>query len=210
VTVVDQFNARQADNKLGTPTFLDTDGDGSPELVFSETGTPFFQVMKKDATGVYRVVRRLQGAPGEPVQVFPLALGNARTPQILVAGRERFWTAPFSANGPRLEPLDSYDTDLKNCAYYLAITADLDRDGKGEVVVFDRTSSIMELLTPATGAASPWKSVMHFVLFEMNLHFRGRKGDTTVREALVKDITGDGRPDILIIVHDRVILYPQG
>ena len=207
VAVVDQFNARQADNKLGTPAFVDTDADGKPELVFSETGTPFFQVMKKDATGVYRVTRRLQGAPGEPIEVFAMTL--AKTPQLLVAGRERFWTAPFSANGARLEAVDTYDTDLKNCAYSQALTSDLDGDGKGEVIAFDRTSHLMELLSPAA-AGMPWKSMMHFVLFEMNIHFRGRKGETGVREVIVRDMTGDGRPDIMLIVHDRVLLYPQG
>ncbi len=207
VLVVDQFNARQADNKLGTPAFVDTDADGKPELVFSETGTPFFQVMKKDSSGVYRVTRRLQGAPGEPVEVFAMTL--AKTPQLLVAGRERLWTAPFSANGARLEAVDTYDTDLKNCAYFQALTADLDGDGKGEVIAFDRTSHLMELLSPAA-AGTPWKSMMHFVLFEMNIHFRGRKGDTGVREVIVRDMTGDGRPDIMLIVHDRVLLYPQG
>ncbi len=209
VNVVDQFNARQADNKLGTPAFVDTDGDGKPELVFSEMGTPFFQVMKRDASGVYRVVRRLHGAPGEPVQMLPMALGQAKAAQLFVAGREKFWTAPFTTTGARLELADSYDTDLQNCAYYSATSVDLDGDGKTEVVALDRTSHLLEILAPAT-AGTPWKSVMHFVLFEMNLHFRGKKGDAAVREILIRDITGDGRPDLLLIAHDRLLLYPQG
>lgn len=209
VAVVDQFNARQPDNKLGNPAFLDTDADGKPELVFSETGTPYFQVMRKDPSGVYRVIRRFQGAPGESVQVIPMMLGSAKVPQVLSAGRDRFWTAPFSGTGARMEFVDSYDTDLQNCAYFQAMSADLDGDGKAEVVAFDRASHLIELLSPAVAGAQ-WKSFMHFVLFEMNIHFRGRKGDTGVREAVVRDLTGDGRPDILLIVHDRVLLYPQG
>jgi hypothetical protein len=209
VSVVDQFNARQADNKLGTPAFLDTDGDGKPELVFSETGTPFFQVMKKDATGVYRVVRRLQGASGDAVQVLPINVGSTNATQLFVAGRDRFWTAPFSAQTARLELVDSYDTDLQNCAYFFAFTTDFDADGKGEVMAFDRTSNLLELLAPSATAGNPWKSLMHFVLFEMNIHFRGRKGETSVREVVVQDITGDKRPDVLLIVHDRVLLFPQ-
>jgi hypothetical protein len=210
VAVLDQFNARQSDNKLATPAFMDVDGDGKPELVFNEAGTQFFQVMKKDAAGVYRVVRRLAGSPGEAVQVFPISPGGAKAPQMLVSARDRFWTAPFTAGAARLELVDSYDTDLQNCSYYFAFSADLDKDGKSEVVVFDRSSQIMELLVPAAGPGVPWKSMMHFVLFEMNIHFRGRKGETSVREVLVKDLTGDGRPDILMLVHDRMLLFPQG
>jgi hypothetical protein len=29
------------------------------------------------------------------------------------------------------------------------------------------------------------------------------------REAVVSDFTGDGKDDIAILVHDRVLLYPQ-
>jgi hypothetical protein len=29
------------------------------------------------------------------------------------------------------------------------------------------------------------------------------------REALVADVTGDGLNDLLVLVHDRILLYPQ-
>jgi len=29
------------------------------------------------------------------------------------------------------------------------------------------------------------------------------------REALIADLTGDGRNDLVIVVHDRILLYPQ-
>ena len=40
--------------------------------------------------------------------------------------------------------------------------------------------------------------------------FRGRRSDfREPREAAVADVTGDGKNDLIIIVHDRVIVYPQ-
>ena len=209
VAVVDQFNSRQPDNKLATPTFIDIEGDGKPELVFSEAGSAFFQIMKKDASGVYRVTRRLEGAPGESLQATPITLGREKIPHLLVVGREKFWTAPCAGSRTRLELVDSYDTDLQNCAYYHAVTADMRGDGKPVIVAFDKASHLIEFLSPGAGAGKPWKSLMHFVLYEINLHFRGRKGDNNVREILTGDFTGDGRPDLLMLVHDRVLLYPQ-
>jgi hypothetical protein len=29
------------------------------------------------------------------------------------------------------------------------------------------------------------------------------------REALVAELTGDGKPDLVILVHDRILVYPQ-
>ena len=209
VAVVDQFNARQPDNKLATPTFIDIDSDGKPELLFSEAGSAFFQIMKKDASGVYRVTRRLEGAPGESLQANPIPLGRDNVPHLLVANREKFWTAPCSPSRTRLDLVDSYDTDLQNCSYYHALTAEMNGKGKPVIVAFDRTSHLIEFLSPGVTTGKPWTSLMHFVLFEINLHFRGRKADTGVREVIARDFTGDGRPDLLMLVHDRILLYPQ-
>jgi hypothetical protein len=29
------------------------------------------------------------------------------------------------------------------------------------------------------------------------------------REALVTDVTGDGKNDLVVVVHDRILVYPQ-
>jgi hypothetical protein len=40
--------------------------------------------------------------------------------------------------------------------------------------------------------------------------FRSRRSDLPEpREALVADVTGDGKNDLVIIVHDRILVYPQ-
>jgi hypothetical protein len=165
--------------------------------------------MKKDRSGVYRVTRRLEGVPGESLQAIPIALDRDKIPHLLVAGREKFWTAPCSGSHTRLELMDSYDTDLQDCSYYHAVTAKLNGDEKPIIVAFDQSSNLIEFLAPGTGAGKPWKSLMHFVLFDINLHYRGRKGVNHVRETIMGDFTGDGRPDLLLLVHDRILLYPQ-
>ena len=40
--------------------------------------------------------------------------------------------------------------------------------------------------------------------------FRSRSGDMPEpREAVVVDLTGDGKNDLAVIVHDRILVYPQ-
>ena len=40
--------------------------------------------------------------------------------------------------------------------------------------------------------------------------FRGRRSDfPEPREAVVADVTGDGKNDLIILVHDRILVYPQ-
>lgn len=209
LAISDQYNARQPEDKLTTPAFCDVDGDGTAELVFSEGGTSFLQVLKRDAAGVYRTTRRLDTGSADGVELAAVKLGTAGTTHLLIPGRERFRTIPLTGARPRLELITSYETDLKNCRYYMGVPGDLNGDGIEEITAFDNTSKLMEVLSPATAPGQPWKSLMHFVLFEENIHFRGRKGVENVREAFIRDFTGDGKADLLILLHDRVLLYPQ-
>ena len=40
--------------------------------------------------------------------------------------------------------------------------------------------------------------------------FRGRRGEMPEpREAVVADFTGDGKSDLVVLVHDRILLYAQ-
>jgi len=40
--------------------------------------------------------------------------------------------------------------------------------------------------------------------------FRSRRSDMAEpREAIVADVTGDGKNDLIVVVHDRIIVYPQ-
>lgn len=210
IVISDQYNARQPEDKLATPAFTDVDGDGAPDLVFSEGGTNFLQVLKRDGTGVYRPARRLDTGSADTVELLAVKLGKAGVPNLFLAGRERWRTAPLSGSRPKLEAVTSYETDLKRCRYYMAVPGDLNGDGKEEITAFDGNSKIMEVLSPAASAGQPWKSLLHFVLFEENMHFRGRKGVENVREAVIRDFTGDGKNDLLLLLHDRVLLYPQG
>jgi hypothetical protein len=40
--------------------------------------------------------------------------------------------------------------------------------------------------------------------------FRSRRNDATEpREAVIADVTGDGKADLIVLVHDRILVYPQ-
>jgi hypothetical protein len=210
LAIADQFNARQPDNRLLAPSFVDTDGDGRGELIFAESGSAFLQVLKKDPAGVYRSSRRIEAIHGEVLSATAVPLGKGKVPHLMVVSRERFWTAPFGGAQPRLELTASYDTDLQDCSYFTAAPADLTGDGQPEILALDQESHLLEVLTPARKTGETWKSLLHFSLFDENIRFRGRKGESSVREMLIRDFTGDKKDDILILVHDRVLLYPQG
>jgi hypothetical protein len=55
-----------------------------------------------------------------------------------------------------------------------------------------------------------WESVLHFQVFEKDLHYRGKKGGVNEpRDGLIADLDGDGRDDLVLLVHDRFLCYYQ-
>jgi hypothetical protein len=87
------------------------------------------------------------------------------------------------------------------------VPGDLDNDGRKDLVFLETGKNYVDLvrfepphrLVPA----NRWQ------VFEERT-FRARRSDIPEpREALIADLTGDGKNDLAVIVHDRVLVYPQ-
>jgi hypothetical protein len=48
-----------------------------------------------------------------------------------------------------------------------------------------------------------------FEVFQSRMFSGGDAREFEPRDAVIADLTGDGRPDLLLTVHDRLIVYPQ-
>ena len=67
---------------------------------------------------------------------------------------------------------------------------------------------MVEILRPHR--RGDWESGVHFTVFEADPHYQGQRGTTSEpREMVVADVTGDGADDLVLLVHDRVLVYPQ-
>ena len=76
------------------------------------------------------------------------------------------------------------------------------------MIVVDGKRHLLEVLEWTLNG--DWRSLLHFTVFDRNPYYRGRKGSgVEPREILVADLTNDNLQDVVILVHDRVIVYPQ-
>jgi hypothetical protein len=100
LVIVDQYNARTASDKLTIPVLADADGDGTPELLFQEAGTAFWQVLKKDPAGVWRSTTRLEADASETAAAIVLPLGKEARPHLLALDGIVFGRPRSAAPGP--------------------------------------------------------------------------------------------------------------
>jgi hypothetical protein len=206
--VIDQFNAERGDAVVSATFVVDVDGDGTNEVLLVIEETNEIAVLERDPRGVYRQRTTIPIGRIEVVDAGLADLGNDGTPDLLLFGKDRFWTAPAGRVDFEVRTLGSYEADLEELKYQELAAGDLDGDGTDELVALDsRQSHILQVLS--RDADGGWQSALHFTVFEADPHYQGRPGARSEpRELLLTDATADGLTDVVLLVHDRLLVYP--
>jgi hypothetical protein len=207
LTVVDQFNARDPNSEIATAFVLPPAAPGKkPVIVLYDKKTDQFQSLTADEKSLYHVSDSTIAGKIEVVGVE--VRKNKTGPEVFVFGRDRFWWLPLTREDFTPTTQATHATDLPDVSYSDVIAGDLNNDGKPELVCVDPNKNLIEIL--GTGSNGRWESLMHFRVFETDQHYQGRKGSVLEpRETIIADVTGDGKKDLILLVHDRVLIYPQ-
>jgi hypothetical protein len=207
--VVDQYNARTSDTRIAAALVADIDRSSVPEIVLVEKGGGRLQVLRRRRGGVYRHVETVPIGAIDLVEGRVVDLAGDGSPDILLLGADRFLWLPLGSDDEDMVALSSYESDLENVGYHMLAVGDLDADGRHDVVAVDtRDSRILEVLS--LDDRRRWHSELHFTVFDADPHYEGQRGNAAEpREIVLSDFTGDGRDDIALLIHDRVLIYPQ-
>jgi hypothetical protein len=73
--------------------------------------------------------------------------------------------------------------------------------------VLDAKEQMCQVLT--FSAARKLLPATEFKVFESRLFTRGEAREMEPSQAIIADVTGDGKDDLVLVVHDRVLIYPQ-
>jgi hypothetical protein len=207
LTVVDQFNARDPNAEIATAIVLPPTAAGKkPSVILYDKKTEQFQTLSADDKALYNVT---DSTPAGRIEVVGAEVRKNKTgAEVFVFGRDRFWWLPLTQADFVPTTVATHATDLPEISYSDVIAGDLNNDGKPELVCVDPSKNLLEIL--GRGTDERWESLMHFKVFETDQHFQGRKGSVLEpRETIIADVTGDGKKDLILLVHDRVLIYPQ-
>ncbi len=128
-------------------------------------------------------------------------------PNILAIGNDGFAGIRLSGDRVVLKALATWRSDEPRRRHHELSTGDLNSDGFMDLISLDAGEQMCEIFT-----FSESKRLHHatgFQVFESKVFSGGEPREYEPSEAVIADVTGDGADDLLLLAHDRVLIYPQ-
>jgi hypothetical protein len=116
---------------------------------------------------------------------------------------------PLEGDVWRLEALDGYDTPIKDGNLNDVTTGDLNGDGRKELVFLETAKHYLDIVNfTSRHKLAP---AIRWQVFEEHTFRSAANALPEPREALVANVTGhrDNKKDLVVVVHDRILVYPR-
>src|SRR5437016_2091315 len=136
-----------------------------------------------------------------------ISLGGTNQNAVAFLGLNAAAWLPLSGDVWELTELDGYETPIKDGRLNDVVSGDLNHDGRKDLVFLETARNYLDLVI--FDADHKLVPANRWQVFEERT-FRNRRSDLPEpREAVVADVTGDGKNDLIVLVHDRILVYPQ-
>ncbi len=205
--VKEQINGAASNSRLIGATAVARGTNATPSLFLLDAERKALTLCERDAAGVWQVVRNLPLPVSEFSRLQPVAWGGKVANSVAFLGLNSVAWLPLTGDVWEFTALDGYETPIKDGYLNDVVSGDLDQDGRKDLVFLETAKNHLDLVIFDANhklvPADRWQ------VFEQKT-FRGRGGEMAEpREALVVDLTGDGKNDLAVVVHDRILVYPQ-
>jgi hypothetical protein len=206
-TVKEQINGAGSNSRLAGATAVPNGTNAVPSLFLLDIERKVLTLCERDRSGVWQVVRNVALSVSDFTGLRPVTLGAGKTNAVAFLGLNTVACLPLDGQVWELTELDGYETPIKDGHLNDIVTGDLDNDGRKDLVFLETARNYLDLVI--FDARHKLVPANRWQVFEERT-FRGRRSDfPEPREAAVADVTGDGKNDLIILVHDRILVYPQ-
>ncbi len=203
--IKDQYISGKTSAQIVGVAALDTNGDGKKEVVLLDRQSKSLLFLEaKD--GVFRPSGTISVGSLDFQGMHVADLDGDGREDLLLAGTERFGVVLTGRKGLRLKTLASYEPTREKARFGDLAAGDLNGDGRMDIAMIDVTEHFIEIV--AYTPPSTLERAVSFKVFEQK-SFRDVDSLTEPRDIHLGDVNGDGRTDIVLIVHDRVLIYRQ-
>jgi hypothetical protein len=127
--------------------------------------------------------------------------------EILVVADDGFAVVRLAGGGARLAEAASWRSEDPRAFHHDLLCGDLNADAFSDLVLANAGTQSLDLLSfAADGRLLP---ALSFPIYDTRIFSGGEVREFEPRQMAIADLTGDGLFDLVLICHDRVLLYPQ-
>ena len=151
-----------------------------------------------------KLVRAVSGQPPTSVDVpaYDFAQLRLHADAALLIGPRGVLRVPFG-DGPTLHSLAVVESPTDKTSFWFGRCGDLDNDGIGDLAVVDGHLPGVHILA---GGNDGLRRALAIPVFEAG---PSEQPDNEPRELATGDLDGDGRCDLVLLAHDRILVYLQ-
>ena len=205
--VKDQINGAASSSTIVGAAALRNGTNGVDSIFLLDAERKSLTLSERDAAGVWQVARNMPLPVTDFTGLQPIALGGATPNAVAFFGNTGVAWMPLRGEVWELADLDGYESPIKDSFLLDVISGDLNHDGRKDLVFLETRKNYIDVVTfeppHRLVPANRWQ------VFEERT-FRARRNEAPEpREALIVDINNDGKNDLVVLVHDRIIVYPQ-
>jgi hypothetical protein len=205
--VKDQINGASGSSRIVAAAPLGNGTNSAAPIFLLDAEQKALTLCERDAAGVWQVVRNLPLPVADFSRLQAVGLGSTNANSLAFLGVNGVGTMSLGGDVWDLAELDGYETPIPDGHLADVIAGDLSNHGRKDLVFLETGKNYLDLVsfTPEHKLVpgNRWQ------VFEERT-FRSRRNDEMEpREAVVADVTGDHKNDLIVLVHDRILVYPQ-
>jgi hypothetical protein len=206
-SVKEQINGASSTSRLVAAAAVPNCTNRISSLFLLDAEQKALTLCERDSSGVFQVVRNVPLPLSEFSTLQPISMGGSGAMAVALLGLNTSAWLPLQGDIWELAELDGYETPIRDGHLNDVVSGDLDNDGRKDLVFLETARNYVDLVI--FDAKHKLVPANRWQVFEERT-FRGRRSDLPEpREAVVADLTGHHKNDLAVLVHDRILLYPQ-